>query len=107
MIFSEFKMHSDTMRLISAQQAKLHIYKNTKLKLLKTSAAIRFNKICRDKQLQPKHIGLKINARKATGQENSSQCRQISHKPGDQVAVQEATSQPATIPVSTVMCTSI
>jgi len=33
--------------MISAQQAKLNNYKNTKLQLLKANAAIWFNKLCR------------------------------------------------------------
>jgi len=37
--------------MISAQQAKLNNYKNTKLKLLKTNAAIWFNKLCKIRQL--------------------------------------------------------
>jgi len=36
------------MKIIDAQRAKLcNNYKNTKLKLLKTNAAIWFNKLCR------------------------------------------------------------
>ena len=37
------------------------IYKNTKLKLLKTKAAVWFNKICRNNHLRPKYISLNIN----------------------------------------------
>ena len=49
------KMHDATIRfIVNAQQAKLNNYKNTKLKLLKTNAAIRFNKMCKAKQLKPK-----------------------------------------------------
>jgi hypothetical protein len=48
-----------------AQQAKLHnIYKNTKLKLLKTNAGIWFNKMCRDRQLKPNYINITINGHK-------------------------------------------
>jgi hypothetical protein len=37
-------MHGATIKIINAQQARLNnIYKNTKLKLLKTNAAIWFN----------------------------------------------------------------
>ena len=53
-------MHGETVKLIDAQQAKYYnIYKNTKLKLMKTNAAIWFNKICREKQLQPRYISIK------------------------------------------------
>jgi len=58
-----FKMHGATIKIINAQQARLS-NKNTKLKLLKTDAAIWFNKICRDGQLKPKYISLKINGQK-------------------------------------------
>jgi len=38
-------MHGATIKMVNAQQAKLkNNYKNTKLKLLKTNAAIWFNK---------------------------------------------------------------
>jgi hypothetical protein len=58
-------MHGATIKTVSAQQARLkNKYKNTKLKLLKTNAAIWFNKICRDRQLKPNYISIKINGRK-------------------------------------------
>ena len=41
-------MHGTGSKMIETQQAKLYnVYKYTKLKLLKTKAAIWFNKICR------------------------------------------------------------
>ena len=41
-------MHGATIKVIDAQQAKLtNIYKNTKFKLLKTNAALWYNKICK------------------------------------------------------------
>jgi len=47
---------------ISAQQAKCcNIYKNIKLKLLKTNATIWFNKICRTKHLTPNYIHIKVS----------------------------------------------
>jgi hypothetical protein len=58
-------MQGATIKTVSAQQARLNnSYKNTKLKLLKTNAAIRFNKICRDRQLKPNYIFIKINGTK-------------------------------------------
>jgi len=43
-------MHGANIKIISAQQARIcNIYKNTKLKLLKTNAAIWFNKMCKIK----------------------------------------------------------
>ena len=50
--------------MISAQQAKLNNYKNTKLKLLKTNAAIWFNKLCKIRQLKPNYISIKIKGKK-------------------------------------------
>ena len=47
------------IKIIEAQQAKIcNNYKNTRLKLLKTNAAIWFNKlrVCRMKQLTPKYF---------------------------------------------------
>ena len=45
-------MHGKKIKVIDTQQAKLrNNYKNTKLKLFKTNAAIWFNKMCRIKQL--------------------------------------------------------
>jgi hypothetical protein len=50
------------MKFINAQQAKTYnIYKNTKLKLLKTKAAIWHNKMCRTMNLQPNYIEIKCN----------------------------------------------
>ena len=52
------------MKIINAQRAKTHNnYKNTKLKLLKTNAAIWFNKMCKAKGLKPNYINIKINGR--------------------------------------------
>ena len=49
------------IKIIEAQQAKLcNAYKNTKLKLLKSNAAIWFNKMCRIKRLKPNYISIKI-----------------------------------------------
>ena len=50
-------MHGATIKIVSAQKAKLSTnYENTRLKLLKllkTNAAICFNKMCKVKQLNP------------------------------------------------------
>jgi hypothetical protein len=61
--FTLVEMHGKTaIKIIDAQHAKLrNNYKNTKLKLLKTNAAIWFNKMCRIKQLQPNYINIRIN----------------------------------------------
>ena len=56
-------MHGITMKIIEALQAKLcNIYKNTRLKLLKTNVALWFNKMCRLKHLKPNYIHFKISA---------------------------------------------
>jgi len=56
------------IKFINAKQAtEIQAYKNTKRKLYKTNAAISFNKTCRDKQLTPNYINIKING-------NNRQC---------------------------------
>lgn len=53
-------------KIIDAQQAKrIHQNKNIKHELIKTNAAIWFNKICRTQQLCPKYIHLKVNGNKS------------------------------------------
>ena len=59
-------MHGATMKTVNAQQAKLNNYKNTKLKLLKTNAAIKcdFSKEhCSSLKmiLGSKHVGAILN----------------------------------------------
>ena len=54
------RMHGANIKIISAQQARIcNIYKNTKLKLLKTNAAIWFNKMYKMKQLKLSYIQFK------------------------------------------------
>jgi len=61
-------MHGTTVKMCNAQQAKNNIiYKNTKLKLLKTNAAIWFNKMCRARGLKPNYINLTINGKTQRG----------------------------------------
>ena len=55
------EVHGAKTKMINAKQAKLNNYKNTKLKLLKTNAAIWFKKLCKIKQLKPNYINIKIN----------------------------------------------
>jgi hypothetical protein len=55
-------MHGTSIEIIGAQQAILHnIYKNTKLTLLKTHAAVWFNKMCRTKHMTPNYIHNKVS----------------------------------------------
>jgi hypothetical protein len=51
-------MHGAThIKIINVKQAKIYNhYKNKKEKLLKTNAAIWFNKMCRTQQLCPKYV---------------------------------------------------
>jgi hypothetical protein len=65
-------MHGQTnIKLVSAKQAEeIYAHKNTKSRLYKTIAAIWYNKICRDKQLSPNYICIKING-------NDRQCTTI------------------------------
>ena len=46
-----------------AKQAKpVHQYKNTKIKLYKSNAAIWYNKTCRIKQLIPTYVNVRVNS---------------------------------------------
>jgi hypothetical protein len=56
------KMHGELrLKIVNAKQAELvHRYKNIKTKLLKSNAAISFNKVCRSEQLTPSYIDIKI-----------------------------------------------
>jgi hypothetical protein len=50
-------MHGHTIqKFVDAKQAKdTHLYKNSKEKLYKTTAAMWYNKVCTDKQLTPNY----------------------------------------------------
>jgi len=63
-------MHSPkNVKFINAQQAKqIHQYKEIKEKLYKTNAATWYNTTCRQKQLTPSYMSIKING-------NNLQCR--------------------------------
>jgi hypothetical protein len=56
-------MHGELrLKIVNAKQAELvHRYKNIKIKLLKSNAAIWFNKVCRSEQLTPSYIDIKIS----------------------------------------------
>jgi hypothetical protein len=50
------------MKFIDARQAReVYQYHNIKRVLYRTTAAIWYNKICRDRQLTPKYISIKVN----------------------------------------------
>jgi hypothetical protein len=63
-------MHGTSVKIIIiiiAQQAKMYRnYKNTRLKLLKTNAAILFDKIYKTKQMTPKYFSVKFNGNNKT-----------------------------------------
>ena len=62
-------MHGQNhIKFVCAKQAKtIHEYKSLKRRLYKTTAAIWYNKTCREEHLTPKYISIKING-------NSRQC---------------------------------
>ena len=63
------------MKTVNVQQAKLNnSYKNTKPKLLKTNAAIWFNKMCKIKQLIPNYITIKTNGQKPQDKRSDFKC---------------------------------
>jgi hypothetical protein len=56
-------MHGANM-IVDAKQAKIcYAYKNTRPKLLKTNAALCFNKMCKIKQLKLNYIQFKSNGK--------------------------------------------
>jgi len=58
-------MHGVAMILCNAQQAIINIiYKNTKLKLLKTNSAGLFNRMCRAKQMKPNYLNKTTSGKK-------------------------------------------
>jgi len=71
------------MKIINAQLAKTYNSKNTKLKLLKTNAAIWFNKICKVKDLNPNYISIRINV-KTTRDEKTAQ-KAVKYRIGQEI----------------------
>jgi hypothetical protein len=63
-------MHGHTnIEFVNAKQAKeRYQYRNSKEKLYKTNAAVWCNKLCREKQLTPNYITIKVN-------DKNSQCQ--------------------------------
>ena len=61
-------MHGSTkLKFSDAKQARdKYNYKNIKRKLYRTNAAICYNKICRQKQLTPAYINVRIKEKKPT-----------------------------------------
>ena len=59
-------MHGTTsLKFIDAKQAKdIYRYKNIKRKLYRINAAIWYNKSCRQRQLTPAYVNVRINGKK-------------------------------------------
>ena len=59
-------IHGHTnVKFINAKQAKgIYLYRNIKRNLYRTNATVWYNKTCRDKQLTPNYIAIKINGKK-------------------------------------------
>jgi hypothetical protein len=58
-------MHGAKVKFVNAEQARLHNnFRNTKCKLLRTNAAIRFNKMFKIKQVNPKYVNVTNNLKK-------------------------------------------
>ena len=50
------------VKFINAKQVKeVYQYRNIKRKLYKTNAAIWYNKTCKQNQLKPKYVNIRIN----------------------------------------------
>ena len=59
---------------MNAKQAKLYNnFKNTKCKLLRTNAAVWFNKMCKIKQVRPGYMHIKINGRRQQDKKTTNQ----------------------------------
>jgi hypothetical protein len=68
------KMHSEIIRIMDAERANLlNNFKNTKGKLLKTNAAIWFNKMCKIRQVKPNYVNTIIKGRKQQDKKTASQ----------------------------------
>ena len=67
-------MHAERIKRINAKQAKLYNnFKNTKCKLLRTNAAIWFNKMYKIKQVKTGYIHIKINGRRQQDKKTTNQ----------------------------------
>jgi ribosomal protein L37AE/L43A len=60
-------MHGENMDKLNARQVKAcNIFKKSRLKLLKTKAAIWFNKKCRARHVKPKYMHINTNNKAST-----------------------------------------
>jgi len=61
-----------TVTFVNAKRAKeTYRYRNTEEKLYKTDAAVWYNKMCREKQLTPRHMSIEINVKNSQYQETT------------------------------------
>jgi hypothetical protein len=67
-------MHGEIVRIMDAERASLlNNFKNTKGKLLRTNAAIWFNKMCKIRQLKPNYINIRISGKKQQDKRTTTQ----------------------------------
>jgi hypothetical protein len=67
-------MHGAKVKIVNAKQARLYnSFKNTKCKLLRTNAAIWFNKMCRINQVKSNYVNIKINGQKQQDRKTTAQ----------------------------------
>jgi hypothetical protein len=64
-------MHGAKVKIVNAKQARLHnSFKNIKCKLLRTDAAIWFNKMCK---IKPNYVNIKISGQKQQDRKTTTQ----------------------------------
>ena len=81
-------MRGTCIKMIENQQGKIcNNYKNTWIKLLKTNAAVRFNKICKIKQTVARILQHQNQWKQQTKQEHQNSSNQIQNKPRNQISV--------------------
>jgi len=67
-------MHGERIKIMDAKQARLlNNFKNTRCRLLRTNAAIWFNKMCRIRQIKPNYINIRINGQKQQDKKTTTQ----------------------------------
>jgi hypothetical protein len=66
-------MHGAKVKIVDVKQARQHKLKNNKCKLLRTNAAIWFNKMCKIKEVNTNYINIKINGRKQQDRKTTTQ----------------------------------
>jgi len=67
-------MHGERIKVVNAKQARQHNnFKNTKCKLLRTNAAIWFNKMCRIRQIKPNYINISVNGQEQQDKKTTTQ----------------------------------